>query len=288
MGGVGDLLMMTPGLRALSKRQGRPVKFATKKQFFPLFENNPYVELIDIDGPARDVFKYKWHNLSFCPAAFHENRKRPFVKKGRVELFARGMSVSRRELSRHGEKIEIVLSAEDQGFRDHWIAQKFSARKPLVGIQPYSRETYRDHPRIMSIIASLAASYNVLIFHHLPLDVPSGLPIACTDGLKLRQSLSLVSALDALLAVDSGFLHAASAFNVPTVALFGPVDGKVRTAHISRVNILQTSSQFSCLPCWRNEDQPCIITNDYGTSACLAALEVDSIVDAVQQATKLI
>src|SRR5207342_2345060 len=51
MGGLGDLLMMTPGLRALKAMRGpRPVVLAIPRRFFPLFDGNDDVELMDIDG----------------------------------------------------------------------------------------------------------------------------------------------------------------------------------------------------------------------------------------------
>ncbi|MDH4067131.1 MAG: hypothetical protein OEW19_22245, partial [Acidobacteriota bacterium] len=60
MGGIGDLLMMTPGLRALkSMRAPRPVVMAIPRRFFPLFDGNDDVELMDIDD-------------DFDPAAYRE------------------------------------------------------------------------------------------------------------------------------------------------------------------------------------------------------------------------
>jgi len=95
MGGIGDLLIMTAGLRALSKLRVTRVKLIVERKFFDLFRNNPYVELIDIDGPPVDVVDSKaWYNLTLCPAARYESRRRPFVRKGRAELFAASMGVA--------------------------------------------------------------------------------------------------------------------------------------------------------------------------------------------------
>ena len=74
MGGVGDLLMMTPGLRALAKRRSARIKLVVERKFFDVFRNNPHVDLIDIDGPPVDVAQCKlWYNLTLCPAARHES-----------------------------------------------------------------------------------------------------------------------------------------------------------------------------------------------------------------------
>lgn len=284
MGGIGDLLMMTPGLRALALYRGHPIKFATKKQFHPLFENNPYVELLDIDGPPIEIERYRWINLSNCPAAFHESLRRPFVKRGRVELFARGMGIRRRRLEKSGQKIDICLSSEQETFRDAWIAERgLGKTRRIVGIQPHSREPYRDHPHMYAIIAELSKRYDVVVFHHVALDLRDAPGAVSTAGLKLGQSLSLVSALDAMVCVDSAFLHAAGAFDTPTVTLFGPIDGPLRTVHMTNTTVLDAREHFGCLPCWRNEDQPCLVTGQIGYSPCMAAIEVQRVLDAVAE-----
>src|SRR5262252_6151766 len=77
MGGIGDIVMMMPGLRALARQTRQPVHFATKKSFFPLFAGNTDVLLHDIDGPPLDLQCFRaWYNLSFCPAARYESRHR--------------------------------------------------------------------------------------------------------------------------------------------------------------------------------------------------------------------
>ena len=83
MGGIGDLFVMTPGLRALSRRYSTKVKLVIDRKYFDIFRNNPYVEPVDIDGPPVDVARARvWYNLTLCPAGQYEAARRPFVKKG--------------------------------------------------------------------------------------------------------------------------------------------------------------------------------------------------------------
>lgn len=285
MGGIGDLLMMTPGLRALAQRQRRPVKFAVSAKFFPIFANNPHVELLDIDGPPLDVSKFgRWYNLTRCPAGHHESRRRPNVRKGRVELFAGGMGVRRRQLDRSGWEIELTLDRQQTSFRNQFIAARGLEDKPLVGVQPFSRDEYKDHPDIHGIIERLSQDYDVLIFHHLGEGLPSGPRVFSTAGLDLSQSLALVSALRVLVTIDSAFLHAAAAFDIPVVAMFGPTDGKLFTRHHRRANVLAATETFPCIPCWRNEDLPCRISGKTGTSPCIASISQETVVAAVARA----
>ncbi len=147
MGGIGDLLIMTAGLRALSERRKTRVKLIVERKFFDLFRNNPYVEAIDIDGPPVDVIGCEtWHNLTLCPAARYELKRRPFVRKGRAELFAAGMGVGKRLLNTHGWHVEYVLDEAQNQFCDDFLRQKNLGSRPLVGIQPYARELVQGSP----------------------------------------------------------------------------------------------------------------------------------------------
>jgi ADP-heptose:LPS heptosyltransferase len=285
MGGIGDLFMMTPGLRALSKRYSLKVKLAIDRKFFSIFENNPHVELLDIDGPPIDVTKCRsWFNLTACPAGRHEALTRPFVKKGRVELFAKGMGIGKLGLVRYGWQIEAFLDDRQRAFRQAFIARAGFSRRPIIGVQPYSRDAYKDHPNIGEFVAALSRRFDVVLFHHLADGLPEGKGIVSTVGLSLSQSISLVSALDAMVCVDSGFLHAAAAFDIPVVALFGPTDGRLFTRHHQHATVITAHQTFPCAPCWRNEDMPCQVTNQRGLSPCIASLsfsDVHAAVDAV-------
>ena len=281
MGGFGDLLMMTPGLRALSKAHSTRVKLLIERKFFDLFQNNPHIDLIDIDGPPIDVIECKtWYNLTLCPAGRYEASRRPFARKGRVELFARGMGVNERTLDRYGWGVECVLDHAQIAFRDDFIRQAGFGARPIVGVQPYSRDSYKDHLDIARFVEALRAVYDVIVFHHVETSLTVGPGITSTAGLSLGQSVALVSALQAMVCMDSGFLHAASAFDVPVVAMFGPTDGKLFTRHHLRATVISNES-FPCAPCWRNEDLPCQLTGQFGPSPCIAALRVDTVLDAV-------
>ncbi len=282
MGGIGDLLMMTPGLRALSKRYSQKIKMVVPAKYFSIFENLPFVELVDMDGAAVDVANAsKWFNLSVCPATAYEAPNRPFARKGRVELFAGGMGIPLKLLNRTGQRIQINLRLEEQAFCEEFRIANDFGKRPLVGIQPFSREEYRNYPPVAELMRELTRHYDVLVFHHRADGLPSGARIFSTAGCSVRNSFALVSILDALVTVDSSFMHAASAFDVPVVALFGPIDGEVRTRHLERVKVVSLKDQFPCSPCWRNEDEVCHVTQHVGVSPCMAAIPRHLIVEAV-------
>lgn len=289
MGGIGDLLMMEPGLEANAIRYGLPVDFAIPRKFFPIFEHNPHVNLLDIDGPPIDIAAYRrFFNLSQCPATRYESPRVPDIRKGRVETFAQGMQVGRGRLVKQGWRINHFLSTDDEAFCDnflkrHGIGKAGGGKRPLVGVQPFSRDSYKDHPNIADMIRAIAKDNDVLIFHHVANGLPDDEGIANTAGLPLGRSLALVSRIDAMVSVDSAFLHAASAFDVPVVALFGPTDANTLTRHHRRVKTLWRRDSFACVPCWRNEDKACAVSGLRSVSPCMAAIRTDDVLSALDE-----
>lgn len=308
MGGIGDLLMMEPGLEALAASQNRPVDFAIPKKFFPIFKGNPHVRLVDIHGPPIPLAEYRrFVNLSNCPASRYESKARPRIKRSRVEVFAKAMGVGARQLAERGGRINSFPEAGDAAFCDRFLAEKgLGQRRRLVGVQPFSRDSYKDYPSIGAVIAGLAADFDVLVFHHVDTDLATGPGIGSTAGLSLEQSLALLGRLDAMVAVDSAFLHAAAAHDYPVVALFGPTDPRPLTRHHRKPIILWKKDTFPCVPCWRNEDTPCALTEvrwgklrmdgtlktkqpsafvaANSVSPCVAAIAPDEVVAAVVDA----
>ena len=144
----------------------------------------------------------------------------------------------------------------------------------------------KDHRNIALFIEALSADYDIIIFHHVETNLASGRGFASTAGLPLAQSIALASALKAMVCVDSAFLHAAAAFDVPVVAMFGPTDGKLFTRHHRNATVISANETFACAPCWRNEDLPCGLTGQFGPSSCVAALKVESVLAAVAAALR--
>lgn len=277
MGGIGDILMMTPGLAVLARRFRRPVYFATKKQFIPLFDNNPDVIAID-DASELDLREYLfWMNLGFCPAADYESRHAPFVRKGRVWLFGAGMGIDRKTLKKTGTTPRIYLSPAERGERDRWKAalRETHGERPLVGIGLYSRETYRDYEPMLELAQRLADDHVVSLFHHKPPGRPYDQRLLVNAGGSLRDTIVKMSACDYFVSVDTGLLHVTAAFDIPCLAIYGPIDGRLARDTYDNLTLADVSA-FPCVPCWRNEDTLCAVS-DSPKSACLQSLTVETL-----------
>jgi hypothetical protein len=282
MGGVGDFLMMTPGLRALKALRTRPPVLAIPRRFFPLFDGNDDVELMDIEGDFNPAAYTEWFNLTDCPAARVESRTAPAVKANRIKLFARGIGITGPRLKAMDRRPRYIVSDAEVKWRDQFFADHNLDGTFVVGVQARTDEAYRDVPHMRHLVEALAQHASVLVFGRvLPADVRNRRVIQ-PEGLSLRQSFALASGCDVLVTPDSAFFHLAGALDLPCVGLFGPTDGRVRGQDYPHACILDARRMLPCVPCWRNETIPCGLTG-LRPSACLGEIAPGDVVRAVRE-----
>ena len=288
MGGIGDLLMMTPGLRALAKRIGRPVEFAVPRRYLDLFETNPFVSAHAIedlpadwyrDGPVTD--------LTDCPASIVESRGMPNVRINRIEIFARALGVGARELGRHGVLPMFEPSPTGRQRAEHWFRSHRVEPGKFIAVQAAAAEGYRTWNGMMAVARALAASMPVVVFDDKPLPgfdhlTPPHDNISLAVGLDLATGLALACEARLIVAPDSAFVHLAGARGIPCVAVFGPTDGALRTRAYRNTIVVSRAADLPCVPCWRNQATACMLTGGM-SSQCLESLPTDPVIDAVMQ-----
>lgn len=284
MGGIGDLLMMTPGIHALKKKfPQKKICLAIPKRYFSVFKNNPDVTLLDIEEePINFLSYYKFYNFTDCPASRSESRKSPKIKKNRIELFARANGIKGLSLRLMDKRPKYYLTEEEILFaNDFWRRFKL-ADKQVIGIQLHSDEVYRDYPFMETLAKKLAAKFKVLVFDSTPIEGYDSENIFIIDSFPLREAFSLASKCSLIIAPDSSFIHFAGSMDIPALGLFGPIDGKVRTKDYPKVKFIDVREELGCLPCWRNDNIACQLTN-MRSSACLETIPVNRIIQEVNK-----
>ena len=282
MGGIGDFLMMTPALHALRQKYPRSeIVLAIPKRYFPLFQGNADVRLSDIENEQLDLSAYtKWFNFTDCPAARVEARTAPKVKLSRIEVFARSLGIGWLRRMRMDKRPRYVLTPEDRAFQRTFWREHDLDGKIVLAVQLHADEVYRDYPYMKDLIHRLARAYHVLVFDTETIDECEGERIVKVEKLPIREAFALASGCSLIVAPDSAFVHLAAAFEIPCVALYGPVDGEVRTKHYPKCVYLDVRQKLGCVPCWRNDQIPCALTG-LRTSACLADIAIDDICTTV-------
>ncbi len=285
MGGIGDLLMMTPGLRALSKRIGGPIEFAIPRRYLELFEHNPFVTALAIEGlPAEWYRGGRFIDLTDCPASIVESRSAPNVTANRIEIFARALGVSTRELRRHGLQPVFEASPTARQRAEQWLKSRHLHNKDFVAIQASAAEGYRTWNGMSEVARVLAESMPVVIFDDKPWKGSDHLALSHENieqaiGLDLSLGFALACEARLIIAPDSALLHLAGARRIPCVGVFGPTEGARRTSAYSQAVVVSRVAELPCAPCWRNQATPCMLTGGM-SSECLDSLAAKPVIDA--------
>lgn len=103
-----------------------------------------------------------------------------------------------------------------------------------------------------------------------------------------EESCGLLRTMDVVVAPDSAICHAAGAYGIPVVALYGPFPWRIRTAHAKSVRAIQGHAE--CAPCYWHErtgpwpkGQPC---ETLGHCKAMASIEPERIVREVVKVLK--
>jgi hypothetical protein len=283
MGGIGDLLMMTPGLHALRRSLRQPVRLAIPRRYFPLFEGNPDVIAVDIHGEQDPRSEPLWFNLTDCPAARVESLTAPRIRRNRIEIFARALGIRGRALRSMDRRPRYFVSEEERHLRRAFFARHGLGGRAVVGVQSQADEGYRDYPHMDALVRALAREHPVLVFTAAPGGAPPLPGVVRVEGRPLREAFALASGCSAIVSPDSAFLHLAAALALPGVGLFGPTDSRVRAADYPFCRTLDARRALPCVPCWRNEEIPCALTGLRG-SVCLGEIAVEDVTQAVREA----
>ena len=282
MGGIGDLLMMTPGIHALrNKHPKSEIDVAIPRPYFPVFRANADVVLLDIHRENLDPTSYDlWINLTDCPAERVEPATAPNVKRSRIEIFAASMGIGTRALRRSGTKLRFAFSEEELTFQRDFFRANGLSRHAVIGVHLKSVDSYKNYPHMEELVDSLRSlpETKVLIFDDEQIDGFDYPGVIKVDNLSLRKAFALASGCSIMIAPDSAFVHFASSQNIPTLALYGPTDGRVFTKFYDLCRLIDSRESLPCVPCWRHEYIPCKLTGRQ-ESSCLGAISVEKIVE---------
>jgi len=283
MGGIGDLLMMTPGFHALKEKYpSHEIHLAIPKRYFSLFEGNKDVILKDIEEPDLNHLQYgKWFNFTDCPASRRESKTAPKVKESRIDIFAKALGNKRIRLWKLDRKPRYFINEEEHHFKNKFWNENNLTGKKVIGVQLHSDETYRNYPQMENLVTELSKEYSVLVFDGEPIKGCNFENVIKLDNCSLRNAFAIASGCDAIIAPDSSFVHFAASQDIPCLALFGPIDGKLRTKHYKYCRFLDARDQMECLPCWRNESIPCKLTN-MRSSVCMSKIHLNKILDELK------
>lgn len=269
--GLGDVLMMTPLVRAMAAR-GLIVDVQTEPQYRPLLAGNPHIRNVALIGTPYQDWDYD-AVVSMDAAADPPNAAQPH----RTTYYGAclGLTLTTAEDRRldyyagTGEEAEAATIGIAEGKLPRpWVALAWQSNSPS---RNWSRRTL---VRAVHEIARQGASVLVLNNREsvgVPTDVPNVLDLSASIG-DLRELAAVLAACDGVVTPDTGVFHLTAAVDPdkPLLAYFGPFAvGDRQSGAETALTQVNEKAAASCpyMPC-RGYD--CPFPDVEGESPCLA------------------
>lgn len=240
-----------------------PLKRGNEKNEIDLFTDPPFVSLFRQVPFLDNVFAipgdYRRYD-AVVDMCWVPERQDPKNKKVRPEIFAKpagelaDFNFDFWELpDKWKEKGKVLLEKKDRDFS-----------RPLIGMQMTSASPIRVYPYdylsdLFSIFIKEGFDFAMLGIDNWgwKLDQWNGDHLLnFVNQTSLEEVASIVSLCDYFIAPDSGLLHLASVFGIPTLALFGNILPENRIKYYPRTEVLFPKGELDCIPCGDVND-PC-------------------------------
>ena len=257
-GGIGDILMMTPGIKAL-KKAGHEVHVAinrepeTKDSYFEILKNNPSIDRIH---EYKDVEKKEFDKFVDLTSVAYPYEQAGF-KLGRAKIFARYMGVSI-------EDETPILVLDESIYCENLIALHFFGAEKR---RSWNKEKAR---RLINYLIK-ETSVNLLLLDNEYYYPDSDRIISC-EGVGVMKASGYLHSAKYFIGIDSGWMHIAGALDIPGLVLFGSTDPITRIKDYKYLDGLYTKSK--CRGCFY---KPCEIKYN-----CMEEITLNEVIEVIR------
>ena len=243
-GSIGDMLMMTPAIRLLSKREKTKIDIAAQKQFFDVFKNNEFVgKLIPLNSSYNNDYS---NVINLSDYEFnYEQTHQPFIEKTKIELFCEAV----------GEKcidtrLDIFLASSEKEKVCRWLKERKIQPKRFIVLAVNSANPTRNWPlekwKKLAEEATKKTDMRIVVADKETC-WKANKKVFFFNSKGIRELFALINESALVITPDSGALHIAGALEKKCISIFGPTDPAMR--------VLYKNSRFirkdvGCNPCW--------------------------------------
>jgi ADP-heptose:LPS heptosyltransferase len=270
-GGVGDILFLTPALKALrEKYPSAHLALAANQDNHWILEGSGLVDSqVAFPIRVRDLARWDW--LVPLEHTIEQNNGAHIV-----DIFATELGV-KADSHKTTYKPSTDLAEFDRELpkQRKRIAVQFKASTPV-----------RTYPLVWALKdALLAAGWEVVICC-----APGGLKIITpiphlhSTGMmnwSFRKSMDFLQTCDFVIGPDSSMIHFAAALGIPGIGLYGSFDAKLRLEEAGSIKAIQSRRECDLAPCFYHSgigllpsDGPC---DKARMCTALAAISIDEI-----------
>jgi heptosyltransferase-2 len=270
---LGDAVMATPAIENLANfYHNVEITFIGSFVSIEAMKNHPkVVKTIVLDKKytslyktAKDLGKFD----VFC--SFRSSFRTKFLKflisaKNKYQ-FDKNNYQNRHQVEKYNDFINDSLSIDSTAGKLQIYGYDIAkSKKKILGINPGASygSAKRWYPTEFAKVArELSGEYDIIIFGGPgETDIASDIGRALIDsGVKnyknlagnttITELINKIASLDLFITGDSGPMHVAAAFQVPTVAIFGPTKDKETSQWMNKKSII-VKKNLDCQPCMK-------------------------------------
>lgn len=243
-GGYGDLLMLTPMIRAMKlHRPTATIHVACGRQYHDLFLGMDVItELLPLpitNAYFTSVICYEEH-IEGHPAAETTHMAQHFANKAGITL-----TDITPDYRVHPTELTVAFNRYPP------------TKRPRVAVQLLASALYRSYPKMQQVVAEVSKEADVFLFglpgqSVLKEKIPNVTNLM-EDCLSFRESAAVLSTCDVCIAPDSALVHLCSALDIPCVGLYGPFAAGLR---ISSNRAVALEGKAPCAPCFFHAGLP--------------------------------
>ena len=245
-GAIGDLLLLTPALRAF-----RATLLPDSKLLLACFHHHR--EILSGSGLVDEIIDYPIaipNTARYTSLVSLENTMECDHSQHATDVFAKALGLTT-PLADY-RPVYHVTDAEKEAAQKHLFRNR-----PNLAIQVRASVANRDYPmpQWLEVIKKLEQrGWGILLLGSKgqvpPLAPPDQSPFIrnlAEEGLTVRESAAVLSQCQAFVGVDSAWAHMCHALDIPAVVLFAAFDWKTRTSKAPKTIAL--SGVGECAPC---------------------------------------
>lgn len=278
--GVGDLLWRTALYREL-KRRNPVMKLIisgidrnSDSIWRSIYKNNPDIdelrtELEDDQNWLNDVDEFISDAL--CPHVISDYSKEMHA----IDALGKWAGLTIYDKSYWYESTE-----EEKKWADSFLKNHEASKIVGVGIRASTWVRTWSFIKTKKIVKLLIQNgYKVVMFNSTEIDLKDIDLINMCGGYTIREVAAVIEKLDMLITPDTGYLHLAGHFKIPTLALFGCTDPEHRIKYYPTVSAILGKPQLNCWPCFIHASQ-C----NYGIpSPCMDNIQVEDVLEQINK-----
>lgn len=272
--GIGDSLWKTCLHKEIKRRfKGLKLYISSAGNYWKLiYQNNPYIDkLVDRAGNPPYINGVDYYISDQKCAHVVSSYSREMDALDALEIWF-GLKI-------RDKSYWYEITQEESVWTDKFLSKY---PRPIVGIQLKASSWVRSPApeEMLRLIRMLRYNnFTVIVMDNYQFGFKDVGIINMSGGYNIREVASVISKVDLMITPDSGLMHFAGHFRIPTLAIFGGSDPYCRLKYYPTVYPILTNPKLDCQFCWSHTYQ---CPRGINPAPCLSTIKADNILETIK------